>query len=182
MRVWFTLAAAALCAGVVTSAASANHVRTVQAGFPVPMFCGTTSGESHSPTFAIPAGSELIIRLGWGTKNEAQSRQFLNSQKLLWTVERLDGTDLVTRPDPGFGDTSNWSAPTYTEFLQPDGKIQKFWLTNYQTGTGVSLAAGETVRITYVLTADTATDDGFGFKFKAGEVLSSGSSCTVTGY
>jgi hypothetical protein len=146
------------------------------------VFCGSTFGESHSATFEIPAGSELVIRLGWGTKNRAQSEQFLASQKLLWTVERLDGTDLVTRPDPGFGDTSNWSAPSYNEVAQADGKIEKIWQTNYRTGTGVTLAAGETVRITYVLTANTATDDGFGFKFKAGEVLSSGNTCTVTGY
>jgi hypothetical protein len=57
----------------------------------------------------------------------------------------------------------------------------QYWLTNYRYNTGITLSAGQTVRITFELTANRKTDDGSGYKFEAGEVMTGGSTCTVTG-
>jgi hypothetical protein len=153
--------------GVATSVASASHQGSV-----VPMFC---------TTHTIPAGTELVLRLGWAAKNYDQSTLFLGAQNLTWTVTRSDGS-AVSRPGPSptYGDTSNWSAPVYQEAMI-DGKRQKTWFTNYQTPTGVVVGLNETVTVTYGLTVDRNVLDGFGYKLTPGVTLGSGNTCSVTG-
>ncbi|HEY9375648.1 MAG TPA: hypothetical protein VIQ02_00955 [Jiangellaceae bacterium] len=160
------MAAVMLCTGVFASVAPANHQGSV-----VPLFCG-----SHT----IPGGTELVVRMGWAVKNEAQARIFLANQKLTWTVSGGDQATVSHVPSPEYGEVTGWTGPVYQEVLA-EGKRQKVWLSNYLAPTGVIVGVGETVTVGYTLTASAKTDDGFGNRFNAFETISSGSTCTVTG-
>ena len=160
------VAAVMLCASVFASGAPASHQGSV-----VPLFCS-----SHT----IPGGTELVLRMGWAVKNQAQARIFLANQSLTWTVSGGDQATVSHVPNPQYGDLTGWTGPDYQEVLA-EGKLQKVWLSNYLMPTGVMVAVGETVTVSYTLTASAKTDDGFGNKFNAFETMSSGSTCTVSG-
>lgn len=168
------VALATICTGVLATGASARF----QANGVVPLFCTSDT---------IPAGVELKLRMRWVTKNEAQERQFLDSQKLTWSVTSSDGTTVLasrqtTDLNPEYGDLTYWSAIghlTGTDINQ-DGKIDDVYYADYLAPTGIVLAVGESVTVAHLLIANTKTDDGFFPGVKAGQPLSSGSNCTVT--
>ena len=60
-------------------------------------------------------------------------------------------------------------------------KKQKFTYSDYRQATGVTVGLNQTVIVAYELSANAPTDDGFGWKFLAPGVISSGNSCRVTG-
>ena len=60
-------------------------------------------------------------------------------------------------------------------------KKQKFVYSDYQQATGVTVGLDETVIIAFDLSANAATDDGFGYKNLEPGTISSGSSCSVEG-
>jgi hypothetical protein len=137
----------------------------------------------------IPANTELKLRVRWVVRNSGQIDKFLAHQKLTWTVYASDGNVRATRvPSPEYGDLSYWSAPVHntTADFTGDGVPDDVWYSDYLATTGAVLAAGETVRVAYTLTADVKTDDGFrGFPgsgpWNAFQTIASGSNCTVTG-
>ena len=177
----FIVAAAVLCAAIITSVALATHVQHTGSGV-VPMFCGAPDGAGgHAAVYTIPSTTALTVRLGWAVKNAEQATIFLNNQQLTWTVTADDGTVLYERiPSPEYGDRTFWSDPVYQEILA-EGKRQKVYLMSYRVQTGIFIPAGETVTISYTLTASAKTDDGFGNRYAAGETISTWNGCTVTG-
>src|SRR4051812_49365856 len=97
----------------------------------VPMFCGVNG----SNTYKIPYDVPLTVRYGWATKNQAQTTQFRNSQKLVWQItNNSDGSIFDSRltPTPEYGDTTEWSLPSPS--VTGDGVAVSF--TNYQHPTG----------------------------------------------
>ena len=168
------LAAVAVSVGIFTSGASARF----QANGVVPLFCTSDT---------IPTTTPLQLRIRWVVKNSGQITQFLAHQSLTWTVRAADGTVLATRtPNPTYGDTTYWSSPVHSTTLDidNDGKIDDVWWADYLAPTGITLAAGESVSVSYLLTADAKTDDGFGFKFDKNETIAPAPGtppCVVTG-
>jgi hypothetical protein len=177
------LAAVMVCAGAITSVALATHSQFTSTGV-VPLFCGADNGfGGHASVYRISPSTELKVRIGWAVKSQDQATLFLAHQKLVWTITReLDGAPIASHvPAPEYGDTANWSGPVYQEIVDGNGKLQKIWLSSYLAPTSLYVPDGETWRISYSLTADRKTDDGFGTKKNAYEVLSGGNTCTVTG-
>ena len=68
-----------------------------------------------------------------------------------------------------------------TTDINGDGVIDDVWYTDYLSATGVVVGLNQSVTVSYVLTANSKTDDGFGYKFNAYDTIASGTSCTVTG-
>ena len=188
------LAAVALCAGTVAAVGYASHTTRFAADGVVPLFCGIhfthdDGTETASPVYTISSTTPLTIRLGWSVKNEDQMTQFLNGQKLVWTITDSDGSVVLDRAtaelSPEYGDTTYWGTPFAQTINTTDKggrtKREKVYTVNYRVETGLLVPAGETYTIAHTLTANTKTDDGFGFKFDAFQTIASGSSCTVTG-
>ena len=163
----------AVCAfAAIASGASARY----QVNSVVPVFCSSDT---------IPAGSELKLRMRWVVRNTGQADKFRSSQKLTWTVTGADGTVLATNQplNPEYGDTRLWSPKVHsnTTDINGDGVIDDVWYTDYLSATGVVVGLNQSVTVSYVLTANSKTDDGFGYKFNAYDTIASGTSCTVTG-
>jgi hypothetical protein len=174
LRLIVLAALAATCACALATGALARH----QPNGVVPLFCTSDT---------IPAGMELKLRIRWVTKNEPQERQFLDSQKLTWTVYSSDGTVRASRQtsdlSPEYGDKTYWSEIghlTGTD-INGDGKLDDVYYADYLVSTGIVLAAGEQVRVAHLLVANSKTDDGFYPGVKAGQPISSGENCMVTG-
>ena len=174
-RAALALIAAIVCLGIFAAAAPAKF----QADSVVPVFCTSDT---------IPANTQLTVRLRWGVSNSGQMSGFLRAQKMTWTVYAADGTTVLASsaaPSPEFGDTSSWS-PAGQEvgtITDKNGvvKKQKFTYSDYWQATGVTVGLNQTVIVAYELSANAPTDDGFGWKFLAPGVISSGNSCRVTG-
>ena len=174
--------AAAMGIGIFATAASAAF----RANSVVPVFCSNDT---------IPANTELSVRLRWGVSNKGQLDGFMAAQKLTWAIYTSDGSTLLASSaptSPEYGDTTSWSAygqevgtiTTKTGAVQK----QKFTYSDYLQATGYTVALGETVILTYELSANAPTDDGFGWKFTAAGVLASTTvsstnpaACRVTG-
>lgn len=170
-----TSSVALMCVGLFATAAAARF----QPNSVVPVFCTNDT---------IPAGTQLSLRLRWAVSNRGQMEGFLDAQKMTWTVYASDGATVLASsapPSPEFGDRTSWSAPgeTIGTITDKNGqtKKQKFVYSDWQQATGVTVGLGETVVVAYELSANAPTDDGFGWKFLEPGVISSGSSCTVTG-
>jgi hypothetical protein len=160
----------AACAAVVVPGASARF----QPNSVVPLFCTSDT---------IPGGTQLSVRIRWVVRNSGQIDKFLSSQLLTWTVYDSSNNVLASRTPATYGDRTGWSAPVHsnTVDMNNDGVIDDVWYADYLMATGVTVATGETVRIAHSLTANAKTDDGFGFRYNAGDTISSGSNCSVTG-
>ena len=65
--------------------------------------------------------------------------------------------------------------------VNQDGKVDDIYYADYLVSTGVVLSLGQSVKVEHLLIANTKTDDGFGNALKAGQPLSSGTNCMVTG-
>jgi hypothetical protein len=170
---WAAIPAAVLCAALFVSAASA---RLASNGI-VPVFCGMNG----SAVYEIPTGVPLQLRLGWSVKTSGQASKFLDSQLLSWTVTSSSGAVLASRTPTTYGDQTYWSGPVYQEILLGDGTREKVYTSNYLAPTGLTLTVGETVTVSYTLTANAKTDDGFGFAYDKFETISTWNGCTVTG-
>jgi len=174
-RAALAFVATIICLGVFAAAAPARF----QADSVVPVFCTSDT---------IPANTQLSVRLRWGVSNNGQMSGFLKAQKMTWTVYAADGTTVLATsaaPSPEFGDIRSWSPAGQDEALITDRngvtKKQKFTYSDYRQATGVTVGLNQTVIVAYELSANAPTDDGFGWKFLAPGVISSGSSCRVTG-
>jgi hypothetical protein len=187
-------AAVALSAGTVAAVGQAGHTTRFAADGVVPLFCGIhftfdDGTETSSPVYTISSTTPLTIRLGWSVKNEAQMTQFLNGQKLVWTITDSDGNVVLDRTtaelSPEYGDTTYWGTPFAQTIDTVDkggrAKREKVYTVNYRVATGLLVPAGETYTIAHTLTANTKTDDGFGFAFDAFQPISNWNGCTVTG-
>ena len=170
-----TCSIALVCVGLFATVAAAQH----QANSVVPVFCTNDT---------IPANTELSLRLRWAVSNRGQMEGFLDAQKMTWTVYASDGTTVLgssAPPSPEFGDRTSWSATgeTVGTITDKNGqtKKQKFVFSDYRQATGVTVGLNQTVIVAFELSANAPTDDGFGWKFLEPGVLSSGSSCRVTG-
>jgi len=171
LRITLFVALTAVCLGALATGASARF----QPNSVVPLFCTSDT---------IPANTELRLRMRWVVRNSGQITKFLSGQKLVWTVYASDGTPLVSRvPSPEYGDLTYWSAPVHstTADFNGDGVVDDVWYADYLAPTGLTLAAGESVRVAYTLTANVKTDDGFYKGIPAYSTIASGSNCTVTG-
>lgn len=145
------------------------------------MWCNTLDSFGHSPTNTVSSTSELRFRFGWATKSQGQAANFLRSQKLTWTITDWNDNVIQRVPNPEYGDLTYRSTQAeYREVTDANGKLQKIWFSNYLYPTGLFVPAGESVTIQFTLTANSRTDDGFGFAYNPFEVISTGS-CTVTG-
>jgi hypothetical protein len=180
MRLRFALLAAAAiaaatCGFLVTMASAAPRPSGV-----VALFCGHDT---------IPADTtQLQLRIRWVVRNSGQITKFLAHQKLVWTIYNSDDSvRLAHTPSPEYGDETNWSAPVhFVGDLNNDGVTDDVWYSDYLAPTGITLHVGESVRVAFTLTADSKTDDGFRGEPGAGpwpayQVISSGTSCLVTG-
>jgi hypothetical protein len=166
---------ALVCVGLFATAAAARF----QPDSVVPVFCTSDT---------IPANTQLNLRLRWAVSNRGQMDGFLDAQKMTWTVYASDGTTVLASsapPSPEFGDRTSWSAigETVGTITDKNGqtKKQKFVFSDYRQATGVTVGLDQTVIVAFELSANAPTDDGFGWKFLEPGVISSGSSCTVTG-
>jgi hypothetical protein len=163
---------AAVCAGVLATGASARF----QQNSVVPLFCTNDT---------IPGGTELKLRMRWVVRNVGQIDKFLGGQKLAWTVTSSDGTVLASRvpTNPEYGDLTYWSPGVRStgQDFNGDGTPDDVWYADYLAPTGVTLAAGQTVTVSYTLTANVKTDDGFYKGIPAYSTIASGTTCTVTG-
>ena len=188
------IAAVALCAATVAAVAYASHTTRFAADGVVPLFCGIhftfdDGTETSSPVYTIASTTPLTIRLGWSVKNEAQMTQFLNGQKLVWTITDSDGNVVADRTtaelSPEYGDRTHWGTP-FAQTINTTNKAgtmkrQKVYTVNYRVETGLLVPAGETYTIAHTLTANTKTDDGLGFAYDAFQPISNWNGCTVTG-
>lgn len=120
--------------------------------------------------------------------NSGQLSNFLAAQKLTWTIFASDGTTVLATsapPNPEYGDTTSWSPAGQEEGMITTKtgavKRQKFTYSDYRQATGVTVGLNQTVIVAYELSANAPTDDGFGWKFLEPGVISSGSTCRVTG-
>lgn len=168
MRFKLATTVAVLCAAVLAPGAAANHPVPVNG---VPMFC------NHA--YTVTANTPFDMRFTWSVKSQGQAANFLAGQQFSWTVTDVDTEEeLAARTPADYGDQTGWGAPVYGEGII-EGKRQKYWGMTYRHT--LTLSPDQTVRISYTLSADRKTDDGFGFTFDAFEVISSASTCTVTG-
>ena len=168
----------AACALVAVGALASSSSAAYRANSVVAVFCTSDT---------IPAGSQLQLRMRWGTSTPGQLDKFLAHQNMTWEVQTSDGSQQLAvgaTPSPLYGDLTNWvgtgSMVGTVTGANGKPKTQKYYYADWLVNTGYTVALNQTVRVAYELSADVATDDGFGFKFDAG-VLSSGSSCNVTG-
>ena len=60
-------------------------------------------------------------------------------------------------------------------------RVKRSTYSDYRQATGVTVGLNQTVIVAYELSANAPTDDGFGWKFLAPGVITSGNSCRVTG-
>ena len=75
--------------------------------------------------------------------------------------------------------------------MNNDGKIDDVYYADYQAPTGLTLTAGQSVTVSYYLTANSKTDDGFGNTAAKYGIVSHGNNstpptpgadyCTITG-
>jgi hypothetical protein len=158
-------------AGVLATGASAQfHADSV-----VPVFCTSDT---------IPGGTQLQLRLRWVVRNQGQIDRFLGGQKLVWSVSSSSGVLASRVPSaPEYGDSTYWSPKVHstTRDFNGDGVVDDVWYADYLAPTGVTLAAGQTVTVSYTLTANVKTDDGFFKGIPAFSTIATGNSCTVTG-
>jgi hypothetical protein len=166
---------ATLLVGIFATTASAKF----QPDSVVPVFCTSDT---------IPANTQLTLRLRWAVSNIGQMNGFLAAQKLTWTIYAADGATILATsapPSPEFGDTTSWSPLGQEEgtITTKTGAVkkQKFTFSDYRQATGVTVGLNQTVIVAYELSANAPTDDGFGWKFLEPGVITSGTSCRVTG-
>ena len=89
------------------------------------------------------------------------------------------GTIVATSGSRTFGDGFGWSDPVRQQ-ATVDGQKQWVWITQYRVGTGIFLAAGQSVTLRYTWQINKKLDDDFGTKIEPGTLYST-TSCTITG-
>jgi hypothetical protein len=159
MRALFTaLAAASVAAaiGAATAGAATVTVSMVDCYF------------NHGGNVTVPAGSEVIFRIGWAENNRGRVQDFLNAQT---TTADIDGTPVANA-------SGIWG---------PIQKInKKFYLTWWQVSAGTLANPGDSVTINYQITLSRAVpegkdpDTGQHVKAGPGPVLPADFHCTVT--
>jgi hypothetical protein len=159
MRKLAVLAGAAAAALVATSAAGAAGTSNVAV-----YGCYLAGGQTTRP-----ANTELVARTGWAAKTRGLVRDFLEAQATTLTIDGgapVDASSLYEEPAPR--DTGDWAAfPSVP--------------------TGIVLAPGESVTLSFTITVSHRLTDGEVFANGEGgkpQFLDAGPfgySCTVTG-
>jgi hypothetical protein len=115
----------------------------------------------------VPAGSEVIFRVGWADKNRGYVKSFLKSQT---TTADIDGTPVANA-------SGLWGPITKVD--------KKFYVTFWRTSGGTLANPGDSVTINYQVTLNQAvsgTDPNTGkhTKFGPGPIFPADFHCTVT--
>jgi hypothetical protein len=175
-RLFAAALAFTIAAGVVVAAAGA----VPNAGNFRPYVC--TDGFE-----TIPAGQELVVKVGWATGSFGNVEKFLDHQKVTLEIRSGDGSTVLASSAPaGFGDRTYWSAPEFGVGTI-DGQDRSRWLTTYSYATGISLAVGEQVRLVFSWEVDKKLDDDFGYKinpgiiFETNDSVAPAESCIIQG-
>jgi hypothetical protein len=127
-----------------------------------PYVCSLSSGQ-----VTRPAGTEIVVRQGFSSKNRGLAQDLVASQTTTIAVNGGAPHDL----------SDLWSSP----FEAPDGS----WLVRNTYATGIALAGGESMTFRYVVSVSHQLWDGF--TFESGKPAFGGPgtildvSCTVTG-
>jgi hypothetical protein len=127
-----------------------------------------TYEEDQGGECTVPAGSRVVLALGWGAKNRGLVKNFLNAQT---TTISLDGAAPIDVSD-------SYSAIE----PRPD---QGDFVTRIRHNTGVTLSAGESLQADGLVAVSHVAFDGFfdetthrPFLFRPGEPLTF--SCRIT--
>jgi hypothetical protein len=166
----------ALVATVLVAACSAYAVSNAEAA-PT----GTITPYVHCAdgSETVPAGQEIIIRSVWATGSWGNVQKFLDWQTIVWNFRRPNENPFASSGFRSHGIRTFWSTPT--SFVGTiNGQTKQGYRTTYLEPTGIVLAPGETVLLSYLWTTQKKLDDDFGTKIEPG-ILSIVNNCEITG-